>query len=146
MTLYFLFIIFISYAFAHLEIQIEGTAGWAKNLPCWRIEKHWLLDLFWGGRPLTGYHFWAMIFIISMFHFPFVFDGSWSWIVEMRAIGGFCLFWLVEDFLWFVLNPGYGFKKFKKEIIPWHPRWILGLPLDYWIFAPVGGFLVYYSF
>ena len=63
MITYLIFIIIVSYAFGQLEIQIEGTAGWAKNLPTWRIENHWALKVFWGGRPLTGYHFWAMIFI-----------------------------------------------------------------------------------
>jgi hypothetical protein len=45
--------------FAQTEIQIEGAAGWAAALPTWRIEHHWLLDLFWGGRPMTGYHAWC---------------------------------------------------------------------------------------
>ena len=40
---------------ANVEVQIEGSAGWAANLPTWRIEDGWLLDLFWGGRPMTGY-------------------------------------------------------------------------------------------
>ena len=40
---------------ANVEVQIEGGAGWAANLPTWRIEDGWLLDLFWGGRPMTGY-------------------------------------------------------------------------------------------
>lgn len=26
--------------FAQVEIQIEGAAGWAKNLPTWRIDHH----------------------------------------------------------------------------------------------------------
>lgn len=145
MSLYIIFIIIISFCFANLEIQIEGAAGWAKNLPTWRIEKHWLLDLFWGGRPLTGYHFWAMLFIILFFHAPFFYLSEWSWQLEAKVIGGFVLFWAIEDFLWFVLNPGFGIRKFKKQNIPWHPRWILGLPLDYWIFLPVGIGLVYFS-
>jgi len=36
--------------FAKTEIQIEGAHGWAASLPTWRIEKHLLLDMFWGGR------------------------------------------------------------------------------------------------
>ncbi|HQT82510.1 MAG TPA: hypothetical protein PLQ34_10140, partial [Ferrovaceae bacterium] len=35
--------------FSQVEINIEGGAGWAANLPTWRIEQHWLLDWFWGG-------------------------------------------------------------------------------------------------
>ncbi|KAB2642333.1 MAG: hypothetical protein DVB26_02890, partial [Verrucomicrobia bacterium] len=54
----------LSYLFAMVEIQIEGSGGWASNLPTWRIEKHWLLDMFFGGRPLTGYHAWVLPFIL----------------------------------------------------------------------------------
>jgi hypothetical protein len=36
----------MAFFFANVEIQIEGAAGWAANLPTWRIEHHWLLDIF----------------------------------------------------------------------------------------------------
>jgi len=53
--------------FAEVEIQIEGAAGWASSL---RLEDrdHWLLDLFWGGRPMTGYHAWVFSFMFLAFH------------------------------------------------------------------------------
>ena len=41
----------LGFFFAQNEIQIEGAAGWAANLPTWRIEHHWLLDIFWEGVP-----------------------------------------------------------------------------------------------
>ncbi len=44
----------MAFFFAEVEIQIEGGAGWATSLPTWRIEQHWLLDIFWGGRAMTG--------------------------------------------------------------------------------------------
>ncbi len=46
----------LAFFFAEVEIQIKGAQGWAAGLPTWRIEQHWLLDIFWGGRPMTGYH------------------------------------------------------------------------------------------
>ena len=61
-------VILISYFFAKVEIHIEGRHGWAAQLPTWRIEKHWLLDVFWGGRPLTGYHAWVFPFILLFSH------------------------------------------------------------------------------
>jgi hypothetical protein len=140
-----LFIILISFCFAHLEIQIEGKAGWAANLPTWRIEKHWLLDIFWGGRALTGYHFWAMSFLVIMFHFPLFLLGTWNLELQLKIVGSFILFWIIEDFLWFVLNPGYGIRKFKKVNIPWHPRWFLGMPIEYWLFTPIGFYLIFRS-
>jgi hypothetical protein len=53
----------LAYLFARVEVEIEGEAGWAANLPTWRIEEHLLLDIFWGGRALTGYHLWMFSFI-----------------------------------------------------------------------------------
>jgi hypothetical protein len=135
---YLAFVFFLAFVFAKVEIQIEGGAGWAKNLPTWRIESHWLLDLFWGGRPMTGYHAWIMVFVAAMFHLPLFFMEAWSWNLELKLIGGLILFWVIEDFIWFVINPHFGLRKFKKEHVPWHPRWILGLPVDYWIFFPLG--------
>jgi hypothetical protein len=45
------------------------------------------------------------------------------------------LFWVIEDFLWFALNPHYGLRKFRREHIWWHKRWLLGVPVDYWIMS-----------
>ena len=63
---------------AQVEIQIEGGAGWATSLPTWRIEQHWLLDIFWGGRAMTGYHAWMFPFIAMVFHLPLFFMQRWS--------------------------------------------------------------------
>ncbi len=141
---YLALIVILSFWFAKVEIQIEGTEGWAKNLPTWRIKKHWLLKLFFGGREMTGYHAWVLSFILIFFHIPFAFVSPWTWALEGQVLGGMLLFWIVEDFLWFVVNPGYGIKKFKKEFIPWHPNWILIAPVEYWIFIPISGFLILY--
>ena len=63
----------LGYFFAMTEIQIEGASGWAASLPTWRIEKHPLLDIFWGGRPMTGYHAWVFPFMALVFHLPLVY-------------------------------------------------------------------------
>ncbi|MFT5588871.1 MAG: hypothetical protein ACI9ZF_001042 [Bradyrhizobium sp.] len=121
--------------FAQTEIQIEGGAGWGINLPTWRIEHHWLLDLFWGGRAMTGYHAWVFPFIILFFHFPLLFVGHWSWRAEARVAACVMLFWISEDFLWFVLNPAFGLARFDPVNVTWHKHWAMGAPVDYWIFS-----------
>jgi len=136
----------LSYLFAMVEIQIEGSGGWASNLPTWRIEKHWLLDVFFGGRPLTGYHAWVLPFILLIFHFPFVLTWSWSWPLEARVIAGFMLFWIIEDLLWFLLNPAYGWRRFKRAEVRWHKHWLLGFPTDYWTFATTAGILLWFGY
>lgn len=132
--------------FAMTEIQIEGAHGWAASLPTWRIEKHWLLDVFWGGRPMTGYHAWVFPFMFLAFHLPIVVNDTFSWRLEARCLGSLMLFWIVEDFLWFVLNPAYGLARFNPHSIPWHKHWLVGVPVDYLVFTVVGGMLLAWSF
>jgi hypothetical protein len=139
-------ILILAFFFAKVEIQIEGDKGWAAGLPTWRIEKHWLLDIFWGGRELTGYHAWVFPFIILLFHTAFFLGCPWSIKLEAKLIALIMAFWIIEDFLWFILNPHYRFKKFTKQDIPWHShRWFIFMPTDYWFYLTVASLLFWYS-
>jgi hypothetical protein len=136
--------VLLAFVFAKVEIHIEGADGWAAKLPTWRIERHRLLDLFFGGRPLTGYHVWLLSFMLLMFHFPLVATWSWSWRLEGRVIAAMILFWILEDLLWFVLNPAWGWSRFNRSTVGWHKRWLWRLPQDYWVFGMLAGFLLYW--
>ena len=143
--LMFTWVALLAIFFSQVEIQIEGSAGWGANLPTWRIEKHWLLDLFWGGRAMTGYHAWVFPFIAMFFHFPFFFTQTWTLKLQARVIACIIEFWILEDFLWFVMNPAYGLSRFNPEIVNWHHHWMWGTPIDYWIGALAAMFLFRYS-
>lgn len=134
-----------AYLFARVEVEIEGDAGWAAKLPTWRIEHHPLLDIFWGGRALTGYHLWMFTFVGVFFHFPLFFIGQWSLQLEARVMASIMVFWIVEDFLWFLINPAFGWRRFKKKYVSWHKRWAWGAPVDYWIFGAISVLLFRYS-
>jgi hypothetical protein len=121
----------LGFFFAMVEIHIEGASGWAAALPTWRIEDHWLLDIFWGGRPMTGYHAWVFSFMALVFHLPLFISGQWSLKFEARIIGSVMLFWIIEDFLWFALNPAFGLAKFLPQFVPWHKHWLGVVPVDY---------------
>jgi hypothetical protein len=136
------FILFLSGAaasFALLEIQIEGNAGWAANLPTWRVENRWTRRLL-GGRPLTGYHLYAQLFVLIAVHLPFGLRfAPWSLRAEGRAIAFLILFWILEDFLWFILNPGYRLRGFRRSRVDWHAgAWWWIMPREYWLFLPLG--------
>jgi hypothetical protein len=139
---FLLWVLVLAFMFAEVEIQIEGATGWAGNLPTWRIEQHWLLDLLWGGRPMTGYHAWVFSFMALVFHLPMFFAERWDWRLELRVLGGLMLFWIAEDFLWFAFNPAYGLEKFAPASIPWHKHWWLGVPTDYVTFSATGAILI----
>jgi len=145
MTFYLLAIVIAAFLWANLEIHIEGSNGWAANLPTWKIDKHVLLDLFYGGRPLTGYHVWAFSTVLFFFHLPFIFMHTWSGRGELSVLAGYTLFWVIEDCLWFVLNPHFGLSKFNKSSVWWHKRWFLGLPVDYWLAGGIAAVLLHFS-
>jgi hypothetical protein len=52
---------------------------------------------------------------------------------------------LIEDFLWFVFNPHYGIKKFRKGQIWWHTNWLGPMPVLYWWLLPVVIVLLYFG-
>jgi len=134
-------VLVLAFFLANVEIQIEGAAGWAATLPTWRIPRNQWLDIFWGGRELTGYHAWIFPCVALFFHFPPVVFGRWSWRVEARLLACILLFWVCEDFLWFVLNPAFGFARFDAANVPWHIHWWGPAPADYWVFLLLAAIL-----
>jgi hypothetical protein len=51
----------------------------------------------------------------------------------------------IEDFLWFVLNPYYGIKNFRKEKIWWHKKWWGPVPTLYWMLLIIVVVLFYFG-
>lgn len=134
-------VLILAYFFANVEVQIEGSAGWAMRLPTWRIEHHWLLDLLWGGRAMTGYHAWVFPCVLLFFFFPMVTQAEYTWPGACRALACCMLFWIVEDFFWFLINPAYGLAGFNAQAAPWHKHWLWLVPTDYWLYLPLAGVL-----
>lgn len=125
--------------FALLEIQIEGEDGWADGLPTWRYEGRWA-RLLLGGRAVTGYHVYAHLFVIALAHAAYALGPiPFTWSSEARVVAFIILFWVTEDFLWFVLNPAFGLARFRPQHIPWHRNsWWWIMPREYWFFLPAG--------
>lgn len=133
------YLFLVSATFALLEIQIEGGDGWARNLPTWRIETP-LTRKILGARAITGYHVYIHGFVFALVHLPFALGFTpFTWPSEFRIIAFLVLFWVLEDFLWFVFNPRFGVTAFRREHIWWHAQsWWGFMPRDYWIFTPIG--------
>ena len=150
MTTHLLFfgsVIVSAIVMALLEIQVEGPDGWAADLPTWRVQNRWT-KIFYSGRPLTGYHLYLQLFVLLFVHLPFLLSlSAWTLRAECRVLSFMIFFWIVEDFTWFVINPAFGIRKFRKEHIWWHaPHWLFICPRDYVIFLPVGTVLYVLSF
>jgi len=132
---------------AALEVQIEGPHGWAANLPTWRIHNRFTRATL-SGRPLTGYHVFLFTFVFVFVHWPFLSGlANWTLAGELRVVSFNFLFWVLEDFLWFIFNPAYGWAKFRPAHIWWHePTWWWVAPRDYWVLTTLGLVLYYLSY
>ncbi|MDD5547839.1 MAG: hypothetical protein PHN74_03025 [Candidatus Pacebacteria bacterium] len=136
---FILFVVIISVIFALMEIQIEGPHGWAQDLPTWK--KYYegrgpLKALFNEKRPLTGYHLYLNLLLFLLMHFGFLTCG-WFLSGEYYLISAFMFILVLEDFLWFILNPAYGISKFDPQHIKWIGQWYLNIPLQYYFSIPV---------
>ena len=132
LPLYFEIGVIVAIFFALLEIQIEGKHGWAKKLPTWR-KQFWLFNRIFGRKKeLTGYHVSMWLFIFSMLHTAFIF-APWTLQNEALVFSLYIFITLSEDFLWFVLNPAFGLKKFIRKYVTWHPKWLGPLPFQYYL-------------
>ena len=140
---YLAFMVFMALILALWEIQIEGADGWAAKLPAWRIEKGWVVKLT-GGRPLTGYHVFMTLFLLGIIHLP-LFFAAWTWRLELLLLGFYVGMAALEDLLWFMLNPAYGIKKFRKGQIWWHKNWWGPFPSFFWILLIIASVVIYFG-
>ncbi len=128
---------------AALEVNIEGAHGWAKNLPTMRRTRgrgvmRAVQLLVMGGRPITGYHLCMFALQLFAFHLCYLQGMPFTWSRECLTLEAFFLVCPTWDFLWFILNPAYGLKKFTKDDIEWHGDrwWPFGkFPVDYAVAA-----------
>src|SRR4029077_5122279 len=115
---------------------IEGPHGWAERLPTWfrvTTPSARFYGLFMRGKPLTGYH--AVMFVLPLwsFHIGFVGGVPWSWAAEAATLSAYMAWVVTWDLLWFILNPRFGWGRFRKGEVWWHGRtWIGRFPVDYW--------------
>ena len=89
---------------ASFEIEVEGSHGWAANLPTWRFK-----TCVCGARPLTGYHVSLSLTMIltsmlgGILH-GILFGGLRTAAIILLSLAVFVLVMLFEDSYWFVLN------------------------------------------
>lgn len=138
-----IFILVIAFLIAKLEIQIEGKDGWAKNLPTWKINNKLTRQILGKDYHLTGYHFWAFLTIFTFMQLPFFIGVPFSLFLELKLISMLLLIAVLEDFLWFVLNPDFGIRKFNSKVVKWH-KWIGPVPVIYIFLLSTAVLIIYF--
>jgi hypothetical protein len=122
--------------FALIEIEIEGAHGWALRLPTWfrtRGPAGRVYGAISGGKPLTGYHLFMASLPLVILHLPFGYGADWSAAAEVMVFATYMAFAIGWDYLWFILNPAYGLRGFRRGRVWWYRGpWIGPLPLEYY--------------
>ncbi|TAL51318.1 hypothetical protein EPN81_00170 [Patescibacteria group bacterium] len=137
---WFLFAILL----AAIEVEAEGKNGWAEKMPTWYRTRGIggrLYGLLMGGKPLTGYHLFMFFLPLVAVHVGFFQGVRWTISSELIVLARYFALTVLWDYLWFILNPHYGFSKFRRENVWWHQKsyWVFNrFPIDYaigWILS-----------
>ena len=107
-------LIFVSIAF--WESYVEGYNAWASGKHGWKIRISFLKK-----EPLTAYHLFLYLITIPLFIFlPLIIFGYNNHIF-LLLIANYFLGLVVEDFLWFIVNPVWGgLRNFNSKKVYWH--------------------------
>jgi len=127
-------VIFVSIAFWESHIDY---VGWAKMQQGWRIKTP--------VRELTAYHFWMWLVMTPLFLFMPLAIYGWNfhlfWLLVASALTGI----VIEDTLWFVLNPKFTMAKWNPQYCDWH-KWIkvgkFAIP-EFVLIFPILAFLIW---
>lgn len=114
---------------AFWEAYVEGRYPWHKRKLGWKIKM--------GNYWLPAYHFYLFFITLPMLlTLPFIiygWDGRLFGILASAYLSGMVL----EDFLWYVVNPDVKLSEFNPKFADFYPWWKIGpihLPAGY----PVG--------
>jgi hypothetical protein len=137
----------VAMSIAIFEIELEGKYGWAEKSATWsrKFIPPKAFRLFSGARVLTGYHLFLNIFLFLFMHSPFFFGVEFTVIAELKLLATYLVWTIFWDFLWFILNPYYGWKKFAPKAVWWFGEepWLMNkLPVKYFIQIGVSLFLI----
>lgn len=102
-------------AMAFWESSVEGRKAWDKGKIGWRIG--------WKNLSLTSYHFWlAWVMLPLLFSLPLIVYG-WNSKLFGMLVSAFFSGLVIEDFMWYVVNPKVKLKEFWSPFSDYYP-WI----------------------
>jgi len=112
---------------AFWEAYIEGKNPWARASVGWKLRLSRKV-------VITGYHAWLLLFLLFAFSLPLIIYG-WDFKLFGVLVSAVSIGVVIEDFLWFVVNPYYGIKEhWNPENAYWYP-WLkigkISIPVIY---------------
>lgn len=124
--LIFFWIILCFASISFWEAYAEGRHGGASQQVGWKLKV--------GKYFFTAYHFHLFAITIPLFLFLPLVAFGWSGRLMAIIASGFLVGVVVEDFLWFVINPVWPLRDFNSEKVTWFPWLKIGkfeLPIWY---------------
>jgi hypothetical protein len=134
---------FLALLFAAMYASVESRP-YAEGLPTWRPDpaRWWVQILFWFpnlGRPVNGLDTFGLLFLgmTSLLLVPIwnaLHRRPCPWHELLELVSYFVAIAVVEDWVWYAINPHAGFKCFNSASLPrWmYAAWFLGFPSQYW--------------
>lgn len=135
------FLFVMAALFAIFEIEAEGKYGWAEKFPTWyRVNgpAKWYVRI--THKPLTGYHLALFCVTLMLFFWPMTATSSWSLSGVLASLANYLAWVVVWDYSWFILNPHYGARRFRRHTVWWFGKepWLGPIPVSYiasWVAA-----------
>ena len=103
-------------AMSFWESRVEGRNAWDKGKLGWKIR-------FRKDLSITAYHFYVFwVMWPLLLTLPLVIYG-WNLKLFGILVSAYFSGMVLEDFMWFVVNPVVKFKEFNPEFVNYYP-WI----------------------
>lgn len=132
----------VALLFAATFASIE-TNPYMQGLPVWRPDPNlwWVKILYWIpnlGRPVNGMDTFGLLLMGAVFFLILAWSVSHKhptnpslWFELMTY---FTAFNMIEDWVWYCINPQWGWHRFNATSLPsWmYHHWLLGFPSQYW--------------
>jgi len=103
-------------AISFWESSVEGRNAWDKGKLGWKIR-------FSKNISLTRYHFFLFWIMIPLLLFLPLFVYGWDTKLFGILLSAYFSGLVIEDFMWFVVNPVVKFSEFNKKFANYYP-WI----------------------
>jgi hypothetical protein len=97
------------------EAYVEGRNAWDKGKIGWKLKL--------GKFKFSGYHFFLFwIMFPLLLTLPLIING-WDYRLFGMIISAYLSGMVIEDFMWYVVNPKVKFKEFFSTFSDYYP-WI----------------------
>lgn len=98
------------------ESRVEGRNAWGKNKLGWKLKL--------GKYEFPEYHFWLFIVMFPLLIALPLFIFGWDFELFGILLSAYFSGMVIEDFMWFVVNPAVKISEWNPKFADWYP-WLI---------------------